>query len=145
MIKKPWGVQTDDGREGMMNPNQKTSWHKHSKDTRVKVSGLMYVIVGGEGIEVHKLFGDVAVTIVADTPHCLFTCGEVVTFKESGTEIATDIERLPWPAWLDEIIAGVRNSHRPAGVDLPPIPIEGYGRRDGVSQVTNEADVTTSK
>lgn len=141
MIKKPWGVQTDDGREGMMNPNQKTSWHLHEKRTRVFACGLLYVI---EKIECDirvRFVPAGGLTIEEMVPHCLFSCGEMVTFNESGTDIAKDIERLPWPKWCDKIISGIRDSHMP---DLPEIPTEGYGKRD-VSQITNDADVTTSK
>lgn len=145
MIKKPWGAQSDDGREGMMMPNQRTSWHKHSKRTRLFAEGLMYALVQQGPDLIVRAIPSGGVSIEGDCPHCLFSCGDPVTFKESGTEIITDITRLPWPNWADKIISGVRDSHRP--IDPPDgylerdVPIEGYGRRE-VHGVTNASDVT---
>jgi hypothetical protein len=161
MIKKPWGAQSDDGREGMMLPNQKTSWHKHSKRTRLFAEGLMYALVQVGGGLIVRLIPSGGLSIDEDCPHCLFSCGESVMFRESGTEISKDITRLPWPNWADKIISGVRDSHRGnvedaltfqtmggpvtfIGDELKELPIEGYGRRD-VHGVTNNSDVTTLK
>jgi hypothetical protein len=146
VIKKPWGAQSDDGREGYMEPNKHTSWHYHEKDTRVWATGLMYCIEQTPAGDIHvRSIPPGGLTIPGENRHVLFSCGETAMFKEKGTNIVEDITRLPWPNWADKIIGGVRDSHRGEiafEVHLPDVPTEGYGRRE-VSGVTNSADVTT--
>lgn len=141
MIKKDWGVQTDDGREGVMNPNSNTSWHLHSKKTRIHATGILYVVSLDESDDlVVRVVPAGGLSIEADTLHCLFTCQMEAIFKESGTDIRNDIDRMPTvPEWLHAVINGVRGMY-----SCRLLPTERRGDQ-AVSQITNDADVTTSK
>ena len=142
MIKKDWGIQSVDGRDGFMKPNSNTSWHMHGKKTRIHATGILYVasLDSSEDLVVRVVPAG-GLSVEADTLHCLFTCQGEAIFKESGTDITKDIDRMPnVPEWLHAVINGVRGMYSCRTL----VPTERQVTQS-VSQITNDADVTTSK